>query len=131
MNYQHGLSNDMGRQHSPTDDLRDLRAVFSETSSLTGPESRVLAVLILHRNGETGRIDPSVSRIASKAGMGRSTVIRSLAALEAGGWLTSQKRSGIRTRYAINIPTGPTTIPVPQGHRFVNVQAFYMTGKII
>lgn len=76
-----------------------------------------MAVLTLHRNGESGRTDPSVARMAEETGLGRRTVIRALASLEAREWLSAQRRSGIRTRYALAIPTSATETPVPQGHQ--------------
>jgi hypothetical protein len=97
----------MSRPHSPTDDLQALRAVFSQDNDLTTPERAVLAVLVLHRNGETGRCDPSLSRIAGGAGVDRRTVMRALAALEDAGHVQRRAHRDGRTRtsYTAHPPT--------------------------
>lgn len=82
----------MVRQHSPTDDLQDLRAVFSADHDLSAPERSVMAILILHRNGESGRCDPGLGTIAKASGLGRRTVMRSLNVLEEGGWVERHQR---------------------------------------
>jgi hypothetical protein len=103
--------------HSPTDDLRDLRAVFSAEANLSVIERAVMACLLLHRNGQTGRCDPSVTRITESTGMGRRTVMRVIAALEAAGHIACEHRHGTRTRYTVRVPTSATAALVPESHQ--------------
>jgi DNA-binding MarR family transcriptional regulator len=103
--------------HSPVDDLRDLRSVFSADATLSAVERAVVAVLILHRNGQTGRTDPSVSRIAASTGLGRRTVVRAIAALERAGHLGGEHRAGIRTRYTVHTRTSARAALVPESHQ--------------
>lgn len=103
------------RRYSPTDDLRALRAAHSATSGLSAAERAVLSVLILHRNGESGRIDPSVPRIAAESGYSIRTAIRALASLEAAGYMTREQRSGRRSLYTLVTPTNDPETPVTDG----------------
>jgi len=111
------VASEMPRR-SPTDDLRELRFVFSPDSGFTGPERSVLAALILRRNGESGRCDPSLSRIAEEAGVSRSTVVRALDSLDAsnGGPVRRSRAKDGRTRtsYSLRLPTRPTVTLVPE-----------------
>ena len=108
------MGRDVGRQYAPTDDLRDIRAVLA--SGLSTPERMVMVSLISHRNGETGRMDPSLTTIAEEAGVGRSTAVRALQALESRGWIQRDRaRDGhSRTRYLITVPTSPKAVLVPE-----------------
>jgi DNA-binding transcriptional ArsR family regulator len=103
--------------HSPTDDLADLRAVFSADVRLSAPERAVMLALILHRNGRTGRTDPSVTSVAAEIGVSRRTVMRALGTLEAAGMIERDMRAGIRTRYIVHPPTSATVSPVPESHQ--------------
>lgn len=108
----------MGR-FSPTDDLRDLRLVFSGDVDLTAPERSVMGVLILHRNGETGRCDPSLNRIADSAGMDRRTVMRALSTLEDAGHVERHPHRDGRTRtgYTVHPPTRGTETLGAESHQ--------------
>jgi DNA-binding MarR family transcriptional regulator len=107
------------RKHSPTDDLGDLRIVFSAEPAFSASERGVLAVLILHRNGESGRMDPSLSRIADGAGVGRRTVVRALESLEEQGVLKRRRKRDGRTRtsYSIDLSTRATMALGPESHQ--------------
>ena len=49
---------------------------------------------------------PSLARIATETGMGRSTVKKHLNVLEGGGWLVRERgNSTTNTRYMVNVPT--------------------------
>lgn len=103
------------RMHSPTDDLRDLRAVFGP-GKLATAERAVMASLILHRNGKSGRTDPSIATIAADTGMCTRSVMRALQELEGNGLIVREMRNGCRTRYSIHPPTSDTESPVAQSH---------------
>lgn len=107
----------MARQHSPTDDLRDLRAIFSPNVDLSAHERLVMAALVLHRNGETGRCDPSVSRLADETGVSRWSVMRAIEALEDHGLVECHRRNGARTTYTLHPPTSSTQLPVAESNR--------------
>jgi hypothetical protein len=106
----------MARQHSPTDDLQDLRAVLADPD-LSTAERMVMVSLILHRNGKTGRCDPSTYAMAAEAGASRFTIMRAIERLEASGLITCDRRNGARTAYVVHPPTGSTEIPVAQSNR--------------
>jgi hypothetical protein len=103
--------------HSPTDDLRDLRAVFSPETDMDAAERAVMGVLILHRNGQSGRTDPSVTTIAAEAGISRRTAMRALASLEGRSHIARDRRSGLRNRYVLHPTTSAIQSPVPHGHQ--------------
>lgn len=104
-----------GRRYSPTDDLQHIRAVAGNEVDFSAPERWVMVALLLHRNGETGRMDPSVPRIMRFSGLGRSTVLQSLAALEERGVLDRDRTLGKRTSYALRSSvTRPAGGPVQQ-----------------
>src|SRR5690606_797182 len=106
----------MARKHSPTDDLQELRTVFAAGSGLSAQERAVLAVLILRRNGETGRCDPSLSRIAEETGFGRSTVVRALELLDRAKLVERRRHKDGRTRtsYVVKVPASPGVALVPE-----------------
>ncbi len=106
----------MGCLHGPADDLRDLRAVLADPD-LSTTERIVMTSLLLHRNGDSGRMDPSVTRVAQQCGLTGRSVIRALARLEERGWLLRDRRPGVRTKYSARIPTGDTESPVTQSHQ--------------
>ena len=108
----------MGRQHTPTDDLRDLRAVLA-SSSLSTSERIVLLAILLHRNGDSGRCDPSVTRLARQTGMDERSVRRVIRRLESGEYLLGNRREGRSTCYSVLVPTPDTESPrtqSPPGH---------------
>lgn len=111
----------MGRRHSPTDDLRDLRAVFDQDTDLSAHERSVMGALILHRNGKSDQCDPSVNRLAAETGISKWSVIRAIRELETRGWVDCRRRHGARTTYHLKpgaqgnrLPpaTGSTQLPV-------------------
>lgn len=99
------------RRHSPTDDLRDLRAVHA-APDLSAHERSVMVALILHRNGDTGRCDPSVPGLAQETGLSRWSVMRAITELEDRGMVETDKRRGIRTTYTLHPPTSSSLLPV-------------------
>jgi DNA-binding transcriptional ArsR family regulator len=106
--------------HSPTDDLRDLRAVFSAGTNLSAVERAVLACLLLHRNGQSGRCDPSLTTIGREAGIDRRTVMRAMRVLEESGYVTREQQPfPIRTQYTVTAcPSTPDTeSPVTESHQ--------------
>lgn len=120
--------------YSPMDDLRDLRAVFSADVGLTAPERAVLAVLILHRNGDSGRCDPSLTTIGQEAGVDRRTAMRALTKLEADGYVERhQQPFPLRTRYSMDVEPSRGTVPLgaesPQGQRVTQVGAQSHSGR--
>ena len=106
----------MARQHSPTDDLQDLRAVLASTGA-SAHERLVMMAFLLHRNGDSGRCDPSVVGLAEETGLARRTVLRTIGALEGRGWIRASRSPGLRTQYALHPPTGATQSPVSESHR--------------
>ena len=101
----------MSRQHSPTDDLRDLRAILA-SDELTTSERIVLMAIVLHRNGESGRCDPSVSRLARQTATDARTVQRTIRRLERAGHVLANRREGRSTCYTVAAPT-PGMMPPP------------------
>jgi hypothetical protein len=110
----------MGRQHSPTDDLRDLRAILA-SETLTTSERIVLVAILAHRNGDSGRCDPSLARLAGQTGMTERGVRLVIRRMEAAGYLLSNRREGRSTCYSIAVPTPERGSPrndVPPGSEF-------------
>ena len=106
----------MARQHSPTDDLQELRAVLG-APGLSAHERLVMVSLGLHRNGQTGRCDPSVDRMVEQTGVSRWSVMRAIKALETRGRLRCERRNGARTSYTIHAATRGTQLPVAVSDR--------------
>jgi DNA-binding transcriptional ArsR family regulator len=94
--------------YSPTDDLRDLRAILaSRTLSM---RARLVAVVLLsYRRSSDGRCDPGIERIAADAGVDARTVRRSLLELTADGVVECDYRRGRSTQYALRTQTAPLT----------------------
>lgn len=90
--------------------------MFSAESGLTAPERSTLAVLLLHRNGETGRCDPSVAGIAAEADLSERCVRDAIKRLEGQGLLDCNRRSGMRTRYVVHVPTPAPVAPLQDVH---------------
>ena len=61
---------------------------------LPGGAQRVATLIWEHINQKTGYAWPSIPYIADKLELHRTTVMRSIAALERRGWLTVQRRIG-------------------------------------
>lgn len=89
------------------------RAVLA--AELPGPSVGIMLSLCTRIYRDEGiipqREQPSLSRIASDTGWDRSTVIRHLAQLEAGGWLTRTRpplwlarQLHVTTSYALRVP---------------------------
>ena len=105
----------MGRHYSPIDDLQELRAILA-MDGLTTSERIVLVAIVLHRNGESGRCDPSMSRLASQTALSERHVLRAVQGLEVGGYLSCARRPGRSTCYAVAVPTPDTASPLTPSH---------------
>jgi DNA-binding transcriptional ArsR family regulator len=102
--------------HSPTDDLRDLRAILA-SRTLSSRARMVAVVLLSYRRGSDGRCDPGVERIAADAGSDARTVRRALVELVEAGVLECEYRRGRSTQYTIQAPTSATESLVPESHQ--------------
>lgn len=104
------------RQHSPIDDLRELRGILA-LADLTTSERIVLMAIVLHRNGKDGRCDPSVPTLAQETGLGRRTVQGVIQRLQLErGYLLCNRREGRSTCYSVSVPTPAIDAPPRQVH---------------
>ncbi len=108
-----------------------LRAVFSPVSDLGHAERSVLASLLQHGDGATGRGSrPSIRRLAACTGLHHATVIRAIRVLVAAGLVNrTQRTNGARAEYTVNVEqllnrvsdaTGRNGVPVLECERTVS-----------
>lgn len=101
---------------SPTDDLRDMRSVGRLGAYVGGIERAVILALILHRNGDTGRCNPSLTTLATWTGFSRRSVVRALDQLEAKHAISRTVSRGSTTSYVIHTASATQTL-VPDSHQ--------------
>lgn len=100
--------------------MNKLAAIREVFSSELGSAEKLVLLAILDHAGDDGSAWPSVGRLARHTSLGRRTVLRTLAKLEAEGRL-SVKRQGLgkSNTYTVNQchhGTGATQTPVPPWH---------------
>ena len=92
-----------------------------EMNGLTPTENHVLLLLANRHNKDSGLCYPSIPRICTESGLGRSTVIRAIKRLEGRGLLTIEKTFGKSNYYRLQ--TSITEIPVSERHPFQRATA--------
>lgn len=65
------------------------------------PHKALLHALVSFRNNESGRCDPSIDGLAERAGMSRSTAMRTLKDLRSGGMVAYEGQPNVRTQYEL------------------------------
>jgi len=96
-----------------------------QASELAPSERLVLFVLLQHADNDPviipAKFTPSLSDLASKTGLDRTTIVRILHRLESKGWVRRQpppveeSRKGARTRYQLAVPDLVAPDHIPSG----------------
>ena len=76
----------------------------------------LLLALADHANDETFDCWPSLTHLAKKTGMNRSTITRTLNALEEAGFIAREQREKTSTRYVLNVASWVRTAPSRTEH---------------
>jgi hypothetical protein len=97
------------------DDLNELRAILA-TKALTTAERIVLMAILLHRNGQSGRCDPSIALLTRETGLGERSVQRAIQRLQQREHLLCNRREGRSTCYSVAVSTSVTVTPPPESH---------------
>lgn len=99
---------------------------------LSKGDCQVLAVIGMHA-GKHGQAWPGVDRIAAKAGIHRSTVIRSVDKLEANGYVEVARKRGLANRYQMALASSADATSTRRAHATSDaggpVASTHMTGS--
>lgn len=93
-----------------------LSEVVWSNQDLTPTDKLVLLALVNHLNDETGACYPSWDRLATRTGLSRRTISRTIARLEDEGFIDATRKPGTSTRYELFKSLGVTMTPPPCHH---------------